>query len=59
MASKTLASNGTDRRGWDSNPRYGYPYNGFRDRTLGHQAKLQTTAVAGARNSRMPSLRIA
>jgi hypothetical protein len=20
------------RRGWDSNPRYGYPYNGFRDR---------------------------
>jgi hypothetical protein len=22
------------RRGWDSNPRYGYPYNGFRDRYL-------------------------
>ena len=21
------------RRGWDSNPRYGYPYNGFRDRS--------------------------
>ena len=22
------------RRGWDSNPRYGYPYNGFRDRPI-------------------------
>jgi hypothetical protein len=25
-----LCSNGSARRGWDSNPRYGYPYNGFR-----------------------------
>jgi transposase InsO family protein len=28
-----LCSNRSDRRGWDSNPRYGYPYNGFRDRS--------------------------
>jgi len=27
-----LAFNDIWRRGWDSNPRYGYPYNGFRDR---------------------------
>ena len=24
-----LCSNDIERRGWDSNPRYGYPYNGF------------------------------
>ena len=31
-ASNTLVFNGQERSGWDLNPRYGYPYNGFRDR---------------------------
>src|SRR5262245_49449442 len=26
---KALETKGRERRGWDSNPRYGYPYNGF------------------------------
>jgi hypothetical protein len=30
ITSNALASNTLERRGWDSNPRYGYPYNGFR-----------------------------
>src|SRR5262245_46441430 len=30
------------RRGWDSNPRYGYPYNGFRDRTPKRLSKAST-----------------
>ena len=25
-----MENKGLERRGWDSNPRYGYPYNGFR-----------------------------
>jgi len=29
-----LKYNALWRRGWDSNPRYGYPYDGFRDRAL-------------------------
>ena len=29
-----LETNNPERRGWDSNPRYGYPYNGFRDRPI-------------------------
>src|SRR5262245_59263892 len=29
-ATKWLISANFWRRGWDSNPRYGYPYNGFR-----------------------------
>ena len=51
-----MASNKPDRRGWDSNPRYGYPYNGFRDRwRMGialkdRMIKVQTTLVAGPRN---------
>ena len=32
--SKMLFSKTLWRRGWDSNPRYGYRYNGFRDRSL-------------------------
>ena len=27
---KILLDQGVMERGWDSNPRYGYPYNGFR-----------------------------
>jgi len=27
---KAFVRNEPDRRGWDSNPRYGYPHNGFR-----------------------------
>src|SRR4029450_8831964 len=34
------------RRGWDSNPRYGYPYNGFRDRS---PKGLRTQSKAGWR----------
>jgi hypothetical protein len=34
------------RRGWDSNPRYGYPYNGFRDRSaLLDVRRITTTRV--------------
>ena len=33
------------RRGWDSNPRYGYPYNGFRDRSV-------SMGIGGRVNSR-------
>jgi hypothetical protein len=29
-----LRSTRSQRTGWDSNPRYGYPYTGFRDRLL-------------------------
>ena len=39
------------RRGWDSNPRYGYPYNGFRDRSVsdGNWRQGQFSVVAGPR----------
>lgn len=38
------------RRGWDSNPRYGCPYSGFRDRPnrpLWHPSGLRADTVAG------------
>ena len=37
------------RRGWDSNPRYGYPYNGFRDRPISdtHGWQGEFSVVAG------------
>ena len=42
------------RRRWDSNPRYGYPYNGFRDRSVsnGNWRYGQFSVVAGPRNQR-------
>ena len=33
QSSNSLKTNALWRRWWDSNPRYGYPYNGFRDRS--------------------------
>src|SRR5262249_33586613 len=31
------------RRGWDSKPRYGYPYNGFRDRSVSDGNRFSAT----------------
>ena len=47
-----LVSNDTDRRGWDSNPRYGYPYNGFRDRSS--QLRLVRAAILTLGGCRSP-----
>src|SRR6185437_11159300 len=43
--SKMLFSKTLWRRGWVSNPRYGYPYNGFRDRSVLDRNRGQVFSV--------------